>query len=250
MHQLRLLAVTEPVAELWTEPEPPEPAAARPQRGTGSPVPLVAQGGQGAQTPGSPSQSLWGRLRGALPGGKAHKVPEAGASEGAQQGPARAPPVPRMVQNGHQAVPAASPAGTRAGPAQTPGSPSQSLWGRLRGALPGGTAYKAPEAGASEGAPQDPGLDQTTEGSIGPSKHHEQQLQGPGWWAKIWARAAGRRKARASRHSSTGAQQPGGELSGNLGMHVVWTGVMCCQSLLDLSVRRSKLGQQKWTGLA
>ena len=217
MHQLRLLAVTEPVAELWTEPEPPEPAATRPQRGTGSPVPLAVQSGQGAQTPGSPSQSLWGRLRGALPAGPARKVPEAGASEGAQQEPPRSPPVPRMVDSGHQAVPAAPPAGTHTESAQTPGRPSWSLWGRLRGALPGGTAHKVPEAGASEAVQQELGLDDTTEGSKGPGKHPEQQLQEPGWWAKIWARAAGRRKARASRQTSTKAQQSGEELSGDWG---------------------------------
>eukprot|EP00891_Asterochloris_glomerata_P006487 jgi/Astpho2/6487/Aster-x1378 len=150
MHQLRLLAVTEPVAELWTEPEPPEPAAARPQRGTGGPGPLLAQTGQGAQMPGSPSQSLWGRLRGALPGGTAQEVPEAGASRGDQHEQPRGPPVPRMVQSGHQADPAAIPAGTHAGGAQTPGSPSRSLWGRLRGALPGGTAHTVPQAKASD----------------------------------------------------------------------------------------------------
>ena len=204
MHQLRLLAVTEPVAELWTEPEPPKPAAARPQRGTGIVVPLVAQNGQGALAPGSPSQSLWGRLRGALPGGTSRKVPEAGASEGAQQDPTRAP----MVQSGRQAVPAATPAGTRAGGARTLGSPSQSLWGRLRGALPGGTSHAVPKAEASEGAQQE--LDQTPEGSSGPGKHPEQRLQRPGWWAKLWAKAAGHRMSRASRQSSTRAQQPGG----------------------------------------
>ena len=206
MHQLRLLAVTEPVAELWTEPEPPEPAAARPQRGTGSPVPLVAQSGQGAHALGSPSQSLWGRLRGALPGGTSHAVPEAGASKGAQQDRTRAP----MVQSGRQAVPAATPAGTRAGGAKTPGRPSQGLWGRLRGALPGGTSHAVPKAKVSEGVQQEPGLDQRTEGSSIPGKHPEQQLQGPGWWAQLWARAAGRRNRRASRQSSTRAQQPGG----------------------------------------
>ena len=262
MHQLRLLAVTEPVAELWTEPEPPEPAAARPQRGTGGPGPLLAQTGQGAQTPGSPSQSLWGRLRGALPGGTAQEVPEAGASRGDQHEQPRGPPVPRMVQSGHQADPAAIPAGTHAGGAQTPGSPSRSLWGRLRGALPGGTAHTVPQAKASERVCQAPVLDRTTEGIRGAGRHLEQQLQEPGWWAKMWARAAGRRKPRISRQSSTGAQQSGGELSGDLGSCRQWacrirsehvlrctsamqyrlghvrsmdkTHVICCQSSLNM----------------